>query len=57
LVRTKFGPVKLGSLESGKTRALTTREQDIIAALTKGGSRTANTTGGARSERTRRYSR
>ena len=57
LVRTKFGPVKLGSLESGKTSALTTREKDIIAALTKGGSKTGNTTRGARRERTRRYSR
>ncbi|HKC81341.1 MAG TPA: SMC-Scp complex subunit ScpB, partial [Gemmatimonadaceae bacterium] len=57
LVRTKFGPVKLGSLESGKTRALTTREQDIIAALTKGGSKNGNTTRGASRERTRRYSR
>jgi 23S rRNA pseudouridine2605 synthase len=37
LVRTKFGPVKLGSLETGKTRALTAREAEIIAALTKGG--------------------
>jgi 23S rRNA pseudouridine2605 synthase len=35
LVRTKFGPVKLGSLESGKTRALTAREGEIISALTK----------------------
>jgi 23S rRNA pseudouridine2605 synthase len=57
LVRTKFGPVKLGSLDSGKTRPLTAREQEIIAALTKGGSRTGNTTRGARRERTRRYSR
>ncbi|HMI44809.1 MAG TPA: pseudouridine synthase, partial [Gemmatimonadaceae bacterium] len=57
LVRTKFGPVKLGSLESGKTRPLTAREQEIIAALTKSSSRSENTTRGARRERTRRYSR
>src|SRR4030081_1513060 len=35
LVRTKFGPVKLGTLESGRTRPLTARETEIIAALTK----------------------
>ncbi|MDQ6770312.1 MAG: rRNA pseudouridine synthase [Gemmatimonadota bacterium] len=41
LVRTKFGPVKLGSLESGRTRGLTARENEIISALTSfGGSRT-----------------
>ena len=57
LVRTKFGPVKLGSLESGKTRPLTGREKEIISALTKGVSKSENTTGGARRERTRRYSR
>src|SRR3954467_4090017 len=34
LVRTRFGPVKLGSLPSGKTRALTAREGEIITALT-----------------------
>jgi len=33
LVRTQFGPVKLGDLPSGATRALTGRERDIIAAL------------------------
>jgi 23S rRNA pseudouridine2605 synthase len=57
LVRTKFGPVKLGSLESGRTRPLTAREKEIISALTKGGDRNENTTRGARRERTRRYSR
>ncbi|HMH26825.1 MAG TPA: pseudouridine synthase [Gemmatimonadaceae bacterium] len=57
LVRTKFGPVKLGTLESGKTRALTARETEIIAALTKGGGKTKNTTGGARRERNHRNSR
>jgi pseudouridine synthase len=57
LVRTKFGPVKLGSLESGKTRPLTGREQEIISALTKSGGRSENSTRGARRERTRRYSR
>jgi len=33
LVRTQFGPVKLGDLPSGATRALTGRERDIIAAI------------------------
>ncbi len=33
LVRTKFGPVKLGSMEPGKTRGLTPREMEIITAL------------------------
>ncbi|MDQ6770684.1 MAG: rRNA pseudouridine synthase [Gemmatimonadota bacterium] len=41
LVRTKFGPVKLGSLESGRTRGLTARENEIISAFTRvGGSKT-----------------
>jgi 23S rRNA pseudouridine2605 synthase len=57
LVRTKFGPVKLGTLESGKTRALTARETEIIAALTKGGGKSKNTTGGARRERNHRNRR
>jgi len=57
LVRTKFGPVKLGTLESGRTRALTAREAEIIAALTKGGGRSKNTTGGERRERNHRNSR
>ena len=57
LVRTKFGPVKLGSLESGKTRPLTARENEIISALTKSGGKGGNTTKGVRRERTRRYSR
>ena len=57
LVRTKFGPVKLGSLESGKTRPLTAREKEIISALTKSGSKSENSKGGARRDRTRRYSR
>ena len=56
LVRTKFGPVKLGSLESGRTRPLTAREKEIISALTSKG-KSENTTRGARRERTRRYSR
>jgi 23S rRNA pseudouridine2605 synthase len=59
LVRTKFGPVKLGSLETGKTRALTAREGEIISALTKGGEgsktiKSALTTGGDRSKTTKR---
>ena len=57
LVRTKFGPVKLGSLEPGRTRPLTAREKEIISALTKSGGKTENTTGGARRERKPRYSR
>ncbi len=57
LVRTKFGPVKLGSLGSGKTRALTAREMEIITALTKSGGQSKDTTRGARRERTNRYSR
>jgi 23S rRNA pseudouridine2605 synthase len=59
LVRTKFGPVKLGSLETGKTRALTAREGEIISALTKGGEgsmtiKSALITGGDRSKTTKR---
>jgi 23S rRNA pseudouridine2605 synthase len=57
LVRTKFGPVKLGALESGRTRPLTARETEIIAAITKGGGKSKNTTGGARRERNDRNSR
>ncbi|MGH7718552.1 MAG: pseudouridine synthase [Gemmatimonadaceae bacterium] len=34
LVRTRFGPVSLGSLAPGHTRSLTAREQSLIAALT-----------------------
>jgi 23S rRNA pseudouridine2605 synthase len=48
LVRTKFGPVKLGSLESGKTRALTARENEIISALTGSGERSKTIKRGAR---------
>jgi pseudouridine synthase len=33
LIRTQFGPVRLGDLPSGATRALTGRERDIIAAM------------------------
>ena len=57
LVRTKFGPVKLGTLESGKTRPLTARESEIISALTRSGGKSKDTTIGARRERNRRYSR
>lgn len=35
LVRTRFGPVNLGGLETGKTRRLSRREHEIIAALSK----------------------
>ena len=55
LVRTKFGPVKLGSLPSGKTRPLTAREGEIINALTKTGGNGKNITRGSRRERTNRY--
>jgi 23S rRNA pseudouridine2605 synthase len=57
LVRTKFGPVKLGSLAAGKTRSLTAREAEILAALTKSGGNSKNNTRGTRRERTNRYSR
>lgn len=57
LVRTKFGPVKLGSLETGKTRALTAREGEIISALTKGGEGSKTTKRGPPRDRKRRYSR
>jgi 23S rRNA pseudouridine2605 synthase len=33
LVRTSFGPVELGGLPVGKTRALTSREQSALAKL------------------------
>lgn len=55
LVRTKFGPVKLGSLASGKTRPLTAREKEIISALGMSGGNSRKTTRGARRERNRRY--
>jgi 23S rRNA pseudouridine2605 synthase len=57
LVRTKFGPVKLGSLETGKTRGLTVRENEIISALTGSGERSKTTKRGTTSDRKRRYSR
>ena len=57
LVRTKFGPVKLGSLESGKTRALTARENEIISALTGSGGGSKTIKRGARRDTKRRNSR
>jgi 23S rRNA pseudouridine2605 synthase len=57
LVRTKFGPVKLGSLESGKTRPLTARENEIISALTGSGDSSKTIKRGARRDTKRRYSR
>jgi len=60
LVRTRFGPVKLGSLGPGQTRPLTMREREIISALGKGGrkqSTNTNSKRGARRERTGRSSR
>ena len=38
LVRTSFGPVGLGSLEPGASRALTSKERDLVLALTQSGS-------------------
>jgi 23S rRNA pseudouridine2605 synthase len=35
LVRTRFGPVSLGDLPTGKSRPLSGRERDIILALTQ----------------------
>ena len=35
LVRTRFGPVKLGRLPLGKTRELTSKEREIITALAR----------------------
>ena len=57
LVRTKFGPVKLGSLESGKTRALTARENEMISALTGSGDGSKSIKRGARRDTKRRNSR
>jgi 23S rRNA pseudouridine2605 synthase len=57
LVRTRFGPVKLGSLEAGKTRALTAREKEIISALTKGSGGSKTIKRGSTGDRKRRYSR
>jgi 23S rRNA pseudouridine2605 synthase len=58
LVRTRFGPVKLGSLESGQTRPLTAREREIISALGKGsGNQTRKPTREPRRERTGNNSR
>ena len=34
LVRTSFGPIQLGSLAAGASRALTSRERDALLALT-----------------------
>ena len=33
LVRTQFGPVRLGTLQPGAARALTQREIELIASL------------------------
>lgn len=37
LVRTSFGPVRLGALAPGASRALTNKERDLVLALTKSG--------------------
>ena len=57
LVRTKFGPVKLGSLESGKTRSLTARENEIISALSGSGDGSKTIKRGSRRDTKRRNSR
>jgi 23S rRNA pseudouridine2605 synthase len=57
LVRTQFGPVKIGSLEAGKTRPLTAREREIISALVKGGERSKTIKRGPTGDRKRRFSR
>ena len=41
LVRTSFGPVRLGDLAPGAYRPLSTRERDLVLALTKTASRTS----------------
>lgn len=38
LVRTRFGPVRLGLLPSGASRPLSVKERDLIEALTQGAS-------------------
>jgi 16S rRNA U516 pseudouridylate synthase RsuA-like enzyme len=37
LVRTRFGPVRLGEMAVGTTRPLTAKERDVIAALVETG--------------------
>jgi 23S rRNA pseudouridine2605 synthase len=37
LVRTSFGPVRLGSLEPGEVRTLTAKERTLVQALTSSG--------------------
>jgi len=37
LVRTSFGPVRLGALAPGASRALTAKERDLVLALTQSG--------------------
>ncbi len=37
LVRTSFGPVKLGALAPGASRPLTTKERDLLRAMTQSG--------------------
>lgn len=39
LVRTEFGPVRLGNLETGKTRALNRKESDLIAGIARSAQR------------------
>lgn len=38
LVRTSFGPVRLGTLAAGASRALTAKERELLLALTTAGS-------------------
>jgi 23S rRNA pseudouridine2605 synthase len=39
LVRVAFGPIRLGTLPAGASRPLTSRERDLLLALTRTGSR------------------
>ncbi|MBU6366892.1 MAG: hypothetical protein KJT01_11835, partial [Gemmatimonadetes bacterium] len=39
LVRTRFGPVRLGDLPTGGSRPLTAKERDVIVALAAGAAR------------------
>ena len=59
LVRTQFGPVRLGMLPSGKARLLSVKERDLIEALTQGSSihEGKDNSGGARRGTTARKRR
>lgn len=63
LVRTQFGPVRLGLLPAGSSRALTAKERDLIDALARGagqrdaGDKPKRNEGGARRGTTNRKRR